>query len=82
MADAPSLELFHATNDPASAAVRSFVTAAQLESQVRFRNVFYEEVARDLAAHGGSRTPAVWDGAVLHEGQEAALAVLARLRGV
>jgi len=72
----PRVELFHGTNDPDSAEVRRRVTELELLDQVRFRNVVYEEVTRDLTARGGSGPPAVWDGERLHEGKAASLAVI------
>ena len=74
-----AIELFHATNDADSADVRRRVGELGLEDRIRFRNVFYEEVRRDLVARGGQATPALWDGARLHVGKIAALAVLEAL---
>jgi hypothetical protein len=74
------IELFHATNDAgASAAARRFVTEHGLEDQLRFRNVHYPEVLADLRARGGTRTPALWDGVTLVEGETAVLEALAKL---
>jgi hypothetical protein len=74
------LELFHAVNDGGdSAAARTRVAELELLDRVRFRNVFYEEVAADLKARGGRRTPALWDGEKLVEGRDAVLAALALL---
>jgi hypothetical protein len=70
------IELFHATNDADSAVVRHRVLELGLEDRIRFRNVFYEEVTRDLRARGGHSAPAVWDGTRLHEGKIASLAYL------
>jgi arsenate reductase len=74
-----TIELFHATNDPDSAVVRRRVSELGLEDHIRFRNVFYEEVTRDLRARGGHATPALWDGSRLHIGKSAALAVIETL---
>jgi hypothetical protein len=52
-------ELFHATNDAGSARARRYVTEHALVERVRFRNVFYPEVRADLAARGGTTTPAL-----------------------
>lgn len=76
MSDDASIWLFHATTDADSAAARKRVVDRGLESRIRFRNVFYDEVQSDLAAHGGARTPAIWDGARLIEGRAAVLAFL------
>jgi hypothetical protein len=64
------LELFHAVSDPASARLRKWVVEAGLRDRVKFRNVFYPEVMRDLTARGGSTAPALWDGAQLVLGEE------------
>jgi hypothetical protein len=71
------LELFHATNDIASAAARRRVTELGLE--IRFRNIFYPEVQADFAARGGTQLPALWDGEKLIEGEAAVLATLEAL---
>ena len=74
------IDLFHATNDDgASAQARQAVVELELVEQVRFRNVFYPEVLADLQAHGGTRTPAVWDGTQLIEGVDGVLAALRAL---
>jgi hypothetical protein len=70
------IELFHATNDEASAAARQRVVDRGLVEHIRFRNIFYPEVETDLRARGGTSTPAVWDGARLIEGRDAVLAFL------
>jgi hypothetical protein len=73
------IELFHATNDEGSAEARKLVVDRGLVGQIRFRNVFYPEVRADLDARGGSTTPAIWDGAKLHQGRAAVLAFLTAL---
>jgi hypothetical protein len=71
------IELFHATNDPDSAAARKRVTDRGLVERIRFRNIFYPEVQADLSALGGDgRPPALWDGTRLIEGRDAVLAFL------
>ena len=72
-------ELFHAIDDEGSAVARRFVVTHDLTDRVRFRNVTYPEVQADLAARGGSRTPALWDGARLVEGEEAVVEALRKL---
>ena len=47
---------------------------------IAFRNVAFPSHAADLAARGGARTPALWDGARLHEGLEAIRDVLSAIR--
>ena len=61
-------ELFHAISDPESARVRRYVVEHGLD--LRFRNVTYEEVQRDLLAHGGKNAPALWDGVRLFQGAD------------
>ena len=72
----PTFELFHRLADPASARVRLFVSESGLEGEVRFRNLTYPEVQRDFESRGGRSAPALWDGVVLIEGAEAAIARL------
>ena len=69
-------ELFHAIADPGSARVRKYVVDHELTEDVRFRNVTYEEVQRDLTAHGGTNAPALWDGEKLFTGADAIIARL------
>lgn len=69
-------ELFHAIADPGSARVRQYVVDHELTEAVRFRNVTYEEVQRDLTAHGGTTAPALWDGEKLFTGADAIIARL------
>lgn len=70
-------ELFHSIADAGSAKVRLYVVDHDLGAFVRFRNVTYEEVHRDLLARGGREAPALWDGHRLIEGAEAIIARLA-----
>jgi len=75
------IDLFHATNDDgASAEARKAVVDLDVVAEVRFRNVFYPEVLADLQSHGGTRTPAVWDGTQLIEGVDGVLAALRALK--
>ncbi|MDP1823427.1 MAG: hypothetical protein Q8L48_09300 [Archangium sp.] len=69
-------ELFHAISDPGSATVRRYVVDHELTEAVRFRNVSYDEVQKDLTARGGTSTPALWDGEKLISGAEAIIARL------
>jgi len=69
-------QLFHAIADEPSARARARLVERGLEGRVQFRNVFYEEAAAALRAHGGAALPAIWDGAKLHEGEAAVLAFL------
>ena len=69
-------ELFHAISDPSSARVRKYVVDHELTEIIRFRNVTYEEVQKDLTARGGTTAPALWDGEKLFTGAEAIIARL------
>jgi hypothetical protein len=69
-------ELFHAISDASSARVRKYVVDHELTEVIRFRNVTYEEVKKDLVARGGTKAPALWDGEKLIEGADAIIARL------
>jgi hypothetical protein len=71
-----TLELFHRLAEPDSAAARTLVRDLGLLEAVTFRNVAFDSHAAALAAHGGGATPALWDGARLHEGLPAVRAAL------
>ena len=70
-------ELFHAISDASSARVRKYVVDHELTEIIRFRNVHYDEVKKDLTARGGAKAPALWDGEKLTEGADAIIARLA-----
>jgi hypothetical protein len=71
------LELFHRLAERESAAARILVRELGLLGEVELRNVAFDSHRDALAARGGARTPALWDGARLHEGLEAVRAALA-----
>lgn len=71
-----TLELFHRLAEPDSATARRLVRDLGLVDAVTFRNVGFDGHAAALTAHGGGRTPALWDGATLHVGLEAVRAAL------
>lgn len=64
-------ELFHVLTEAASARMRRLVVELGLDDRVRLRNLYYPEVSADFTARGGTRTPALWDGRNLREGEEA-----------
>jgi len=72
-------ELFHRIADRPSAAARLYVVDHALEDRVVFRNVAFAEAERDWRRRGGHTTPALWDGARLHQGAQA---VVARLQAI
>ncbi len=71
-----TLELFHRLSEPESAAARTLVRDLGLLEAVSFRNVAFAAHSDALAAHGGGRTPALWDGGRLHVGLPAVRAAL------
>lgn len=73
-----SLVLYHRIGDPDSAAARRRVVELGLKPRVDFQNVD-SEGADAFAEHGGRRVPALWDGALLHEGRAAVLTQIDRL---
>ena len=69
-------ELFHRLDEPRSARVRRWVAEHGLLEAVRFRNLVYPEAAADFGKHGGSDTPALWDGEQLFTGTDLVIARL------
>jgi hypothetical protein len=74
------LELFHRIAEPDSAQVRKLVLDVGLDGQVQFRNVAFPEAAAAFHSHGGTQTPALWDGKRLYQGQRDVTARLRRRR--
>ena len=79
MAEQSRADLFHRIAEKDSADVRRRAAQLGILEKVDFRNVDFESHRAALAARGGERTPALWDGAVLHVGREAVLGALERL---
>jgi len=79
MSDDNLPQLFHSIAQAASGNVRRFVVDHDLTERVRFRNVTYPEVLADLESHGGTDTPALWDGERLVVGEDAVIAALSTL---
>lgn len=77
-----TFELFHVIADESSARVRRYIADHELLSDVTLRNVHYPEAAAAFRAHGGTQTPALWDGERLHAGAEAVIARLDAHRDV
>jgi hypothetical protein len=76
-----ALELFHRIAERESASARKLLADLGLLDRVALRNVAFDSHRDALAAHGGGRTPALWDGARLHEGLAAIRAALAARGG-
>ena len=74
------LELFHRIAEKDSAQVRKLVLDGGLDAQVQFRNVAFPEAAAAFQGHGGTQTPALWDGERLYQGPRDVTARLRRLR--
>jgi len=68
-----TFELFHDLIDPESAEVRRKVVDLGLKARIDFLNLAFPGARERLRALGGSRLPALWDGAALHEGAAAIL---------
>jgi hypothetical protein len=74
-----SVVLYHRIDDPGSAVVRRRVVELGLKPQIDFQNVDTDGAEAWTNARG-KVLPALWDGARLHEGTDAALAALETLR--
>ena len=71
--------LFHELSGEGNVRVRREIVARGLKPRIDFRNIYWPEDREAFDAVGGSRTPSLWDGERLHEGEEA---VLDRLRAL
>jgi hypothetical protein len=72
-------ELFHRISEGDSATARRRMAELGLFDRVELRNVDFAGHAEAFAQHGGSRTPALWEGGRLHVGLFEVLAALERL---
>ena len=74
-----ALELFHELSGAGNVRVRREIVARGLKPRIDFRNIYWPEDREAFEALRGTRTPALWDGHRLHEGEEAVLACLRAL---
>lgn len=73
-----TLVLYHRIADAECAEVRRLIVERGLKPKIDFQNVLTDG-ADAFARHGGERVPALWDGAVLHQGCDAVKAALERI---
>ncbi len=73
-----TLVLFHRIADAECAEVRRAIVDRGLKPRIDFQNVV-TDAAKEFAARGGSRVPALWDGERLIEGRAEVLAALDRI---
>jgi len=69
-------ELYHEISGDTNVRVRREVVARGLKDRIAFRNIFWDEDREAFVLLGGTRTPALWDGERLHEGEEAVMRAL------
>ena len=62
--------LFHRIDEPASGRIRQLIVELGLKQQIDFQNADTDG-KEELARHGGSATPALWDGRALTVGEDA-----------
>jgi hypothetical protein len=77
-------QLFHRLGDPSSSRVRAHIVQLKLEGVVAFRNVAFDSHREAFERRHGRLLPAIWDGALLYEGEvacEAFLGDIARSEG-
>jgi hypothetical protein len=79
MSEKGRASLFHRIAEKDSAEARRRAVELGVVESLEFRNVDFESHRAALAARGGERTPALWDGSRLHVGREEVLAALERL---
>lgn len=70
-------ELYHEIDgESANVRVRREIMARGLKALIDFRNIYWPEDREAFEALRGTRTPALWDGQRLHEGEEAVMRAL------
>lgn len=69
-------ELFHELSGEGNVRVRREIVARGLKDRISFRNIYWPEDREAFDALRGSRTPALWDGERLHEGEGAVMRAL------
>ena len=70
-------ELYHEIDgDGPNVRVRREIVARGLKDRIEFRNIYWPEDREAFEALHGTRTPALWDGQRLHEGEEAVMRAL------
>ena len=69
-------ELYHEIVGEPNVRVRREILARGLKDRIEFRNIYWPEDREAFEALRGTRTPALWDGRRLHEGEEAVMAAL------
>jgi len=74
-----TLVLYHRIADAECAGVRRIIVERGLKPKIDFQNVLTDAVDA-FAKLGGERVPALWDGTTLHQGRDAVLAALDRMR--
>lgn len=68
--------LYHTLGGDENVRVRREIVARGLKDRISFRNVYWPEDREAFDALRGSRTPALWDGERLHEGEDAVMRAL------
>jgi hypothetical protein len=74
-----TLVLFHKIADADCAEVRRIIVERGLKPNIDFQNVLTDAVDA-FALVGGERVPALWDGTTLHQGRDAVITALDRMR--
>ena len=69
-------ELYHELSGDENVRVRREIVARGLKPLIEFRNIYWPEDREAFEALSGTRTPALWDGQRLAEGEEAVMRAL------